>query len=89
MRNVDELEKLTEQLFEQRQENQRLRGQITYLQEELASTEDDLLAYVDGFSDNVRDVFTRFGFEEQVQRLEAKVQELERQLGDALFARKG
>ncbi|MBP8286292.1 MAG: hypothetical protein KAX57_05575 [Rhodoferax sp.] len=69
MRNVDELEKLTEQLFEQRQENQRLRGQITYLQEELASTEDDL--------------------DKQVQRLEAKVQELERQLGDALFARKG
>ncbi len=58
MRNVDELEKLTEQLFEQRQENQRLRGQITYLQEELASTEDDL--------------------DKQVQRLEAKVQELER-----------
>ena len=26
--------------------------------------------YVDGFSDNVRDVFTRFGFEEQVQRLD-------------------
>lgn len=69
MRNVDELEKLTEQLFEQRQENQCLRGQITYLQEELASTEDDL--------------------DKQVQRLEAKVQELERQLGDALFARKG
>lgn len=69
MCNVDELEKLTEQLFEQRQENQRLRGQITYLQEELASTEDDL--------------------DKQVQRLEAKVQELERQLGDALFARKG
>ncbi|MBK7051952.1 MAG: hypothetical protein KBD82_13165 [Rhodoferax sp.] len=66
---MDELEKLTEQLFEQRQENQRLRGQITYLQEELASTEDDL--------------------DKQVQRLEAKVQELERQLGDALFARKG
>ena len=46
-----------------------MRGQITYLQEELASTEDDL--------------------DKQVQRLEAKVQELERQLGDALFARKG
>ncbi|WP_230082585.1 type I restriction-modification system subunit M [Arsenicicoccus cauae] len=30
----------------------------------------NLLSYVDGFSDNVRDVFTRFGFEEQVQRLE-------------------
>jgi type I restriction enzyme M protein len=30
----------------------------------------NLLSYVDGFSDNVRDVFTRFGFEEQVLRLE-------------------
>ena len=36
-----------------------------------ANIKANLLSYVDGFSDNVRDVFTRFGFEEQVQRLEA------------------
>lgn len=35
-----------------------------------ANIKANLLSYVDGFSDNVRDVFTRFGFEEQVQRLE-------------------
>ena len=36
-----ELDELKERLFEQQQENQRLRGQITYLQEELASVEDE------------------------------------------------
>ena len=35
-----------------------------------ANIKANLLSYVDGFSDNVRDVFTRFGFEEQVQRLD-------------------
>ena len=35
-----------------------------------ANIKANLLSYVEGFSDNVRDVFTRFGFEEQVQRLE-------------------
>ncbi|MDQ2721796.1 MAG: hypothetical protein M3Y19_00550 [Actinomycetota bacterium] len=29
-----------------------------------------MLSYIDGFSDNTRDVFTRFGFEEQIQRLD-------------------
>jgi len=35
-----------------------------------ANIKANLLSYIDGFSDNVRDVFTRFGFEEQVQRLD-------------------
>lgn len=35
-----------------------------------ANVKANLLSYVDSFSDNVRDVFTRFGFEEQIQRLD-------------------
>lgn len=35
-----------------------------------ANVKANLLSYSDGFSDNIRDVFTRFGFEEQIQRLE-------------------
>jgi len=35
-----------------------------------ANVKANLLSYIDGFSDNVRDVFTRFGFEEQIQRLD-------------------
>jgi predicted nucleic acid-binding Zn-ribbon protein len=68
MDDIEKIEKLDEKLFELRQENQHLRGQITYLQEELSSTEDD------------RD--------KQVARLQAKVDELEQQLGEALFVRK-
>lgn len=61
MRNVDELEKLTEQLFEQRQENQRLRGQITYLQEELTSTEDDLDKQVQRLEAKVQELERQLG----------------------------
>jgi type I restriction enzyme M protein len=35
-----------------------------------ANVKANLLSYLDSFSDNIRDVFTRFGFEEQIQRLE-------------------
>jgi len=35
-----------------------------------ANVRANLLAYIDGFSDNIRDVFTPFGFEEQIQRLD-------------------
>ncbi len=35
-----------------------------------ANVKANLLSYIDGFSDNIRDVFTRFGFEDQIQRLD-------------------
>jgi len=35
-----------------------------------ANVRANLLSYVESFSNNVQDVFTRFGFEEQIQRLE-------------------
>jgi type I restriction enzyme M protein len=34
-----------------------------------ANVQANLLSYLDSFSDNIRDVFTRFGFEDQIQRL--------------------
>lgn len=34
-----------------------------------ANVQANLLSYLDGFSNNIRDVFTRFGFEDQIQRL--------------------
>ncbi len=54
-----------EKIFELQQENIRLRKQITYLQEELSSAEDDLFRSSAHF--------------------EIKIEELERQLGDALY----
>lgn len=53
-----------EKIFELTQEINRLRGQVTYLQEELADAEDRI--------DIVR------------SRLQDKIADLERQLGDAL-----
>ena len=54
-----------EKIFELNEEINRLRGQITYLQEELASVEDDR--------------------EFQVEKLGMRIEELEHQLGDALY----
>lgn len=54
-----------EKIFELKQEIARLRNQVTYLQEELASAEDDIM--------------------EMTQRFENRVQDLELQLGNALF----
>jgi len=49
-----------EKIFELQQENIRLRGQITYLQEELSSVEDEL--------DKVRD-----RYEQQIESLEQQL----------------
>ena len=54
-----------EKIFELMEENKRLRNQVTYLQEELASVEDAL--------------------NEQVETLQGRIEELEYQLGEALY----
>jgi predicted nucleic acid-binding Zn-ribbon protein len=57
-----------EKIFELNQEIIRLRGQITYLQEELSSVEDNL--------DKSRTAY------------EKRIEDLEQQLGDALYGSK-
>ncbi|WP_330440440.1 type I restriction-modification system subunit M [Micromonospora sp. NBC_00821] len=44
---------------------------ITSLTGDSANAKANLLSYLDGFSDNIRDVFTQFKFEEQIQRLDS------------------
>lgn len=60
-----QLERKDEKIFELKQEIARLRNQVTYLQEELASAEDSIM--------------------EITQRCENRVQDLELQLGNALY----
>lgn len=60
-----QLERKDEKIFELKQEIARLRNQVTYLQEELASAEDSIM--------------------EITQRSENRVQDLELQLGNALY----
>lgn len=60
-----QLERKDEKIFELKQEIARLRNQVTYLQEELASAEDTIM--------------------EITQRSENRVQDLELQLGNALY----
>lgn len=60
-----QLELKDEKIFELNQEIARLRNQVTYLQEELASAEDKIM--------------------EITNRFESRVEELEFQIGDALF----
>ena len=38
-----------------------------------ANVKANLLSYIDGFSDNIRDAFTRFGFEDQIQHLDEEI----------------
>lgn len=52
----DEIEKLNEVIFELRQETTRLLGQITYLQEELSSIEDDRDKQVERLKDKINDL---------------------------------
>ena len=54
-----------EKIFELNGEIKRLRNQVTYLQEELASAEDKIMEITD--------------------RFENRVEELEQQIGDALY----
>lgn len=60
-----QLERKDEKIFELNQEIARLRNQVTYLQEELASAEDKIM--------------------EITQRFESRVEDLEFQVGAALF----
>lgn len=64
---LDRESRKDEQIFELRQENARLRNQITYLQEQLALAEDEVM--------NLS------------TRSKMRIEELERQLGDALFGK--
>ena len=50
-----------EKLFELQQENIRLRGQITYLQEELASVEDTLSATIERYEGRIIDLEEQLG----------------------------
>jgi hypothetical protein len=45
-----------EKIFELQQENIRLRGQITYLQEELSSVEDEMDTKVESYLDKIADL---------------------------------
>lgn len=60
-----QLERKDDKIFELNQEIARLRNQVTYLQEELASAEDKIM--------------------EMTQRFESRVEDLEFQVGAALF----
>lgn len=51
-----EQERREEQRFETEQELNRLRGQVTYLQEELASTEDEMAKRVDRLESKIADL---------------------------------
>lgn len=55
------IDKLNDQIFELRQENQHLRGQITYLQEELSSVEDDRDKEVSRLQDRIDELETYIG----------------------------
>jgi predicted nucleic acid-binding Zn-ribbon protein len=63
--NDDDEDPKDEKMFDLQQEINRLRGQITYLQEELSSVEDEM--------------------DKKVSSYEVRIEELEQQLGDALY----
>jgi predicted nucleic acid-binding Zn-ribbon protein len=63
--NEDDEDPKDEKMFDLQQEINRLRGQITYLQEELSSVEDEM--------------------DKKVSSYEVRIEELEQQLGDALY----
>jgi chromosome segregation ATPase len=50
-----------ERIFELTQEVNRLRGRITYLQEELASVEDELAAKVERYEDRIVELEQQLG----------------------------
>jgi chromosome segregation ATPase len=50
-----------EKIFELKQENQRLRHQITYLQEELSSVEDELEVRVKRLNDKIESLEQQLG----------------------------
>lgn len=50
-----------EKIFELTQENQRLRHQITYLQEELSSVEDEMTVRIEQLKDKIADLETQLG----------------------------
>ncbi len=55
------LDKDAEKIFELQQENIRLRGQITYLQEELSSVEDDLAKVTDRYENRIAELEEQLG----------------------------
>ena len=54
-------EKHDDIIFELKQENIRLRGQITYLQEELSSTEDEMANKVDKLTKQIESLEKELG----------------------------
>ena len=50
-----------EKIFDLQQENNHLRGQITYLQEQLASVEDDIAKVTDRFENRIADLEEQLG----------------------------
>lgn len=50
-----------EKIFELTQENNRLRGQITYLQEELASIEDQMAIAIERLEDRISELEQQLG----------------------------
>ena len=55
------VDKDAEKIFELQQENTRLRGQITYLQEQLSSVEDDLDKVRDRYEDRIAELEEQLG----------------------------
>ena len=51
----------TEKIYELQQENRHLRGQITYLQEQLSSVEDDLDKARDRYEDRIAELEQQLG----------------------------
>lgn len=61
MDNEDLTNPKDEKIFELQQEINRLRGQVTYLQEELSSIEDDAAKLADRYKDRIADLEEQLG----------------------------